>query len=216
MKYVARVLTAMVAAAVFPVFFLLPMLKARYSVILAGENELTLSLKEMLFSGDGQLPFGKLFELDAVQPLKPAVIALCTLLALALAVMLILVLCSLLSSRYAVTAGLSGAGTILMLCALIPMHMVSTILTDGTIPIGTLLAQLQETGAANIGALSLLQSAPSIADVAVQIKSVGFGTAYYLSLLIMILLLAWGVANMVIEIGAKKRPARRPVHKKKK
>lgn len=49
MKYVARVLTAMVAAAVFPVFFLLPLLKARYSVILAGENELTLSLKEMLF-----------------------------------------------------------------------------------------------------------------------------------------------------------------------
>ena len=34
MKYAARVLTAMVAAAAFPVFFLAPLLKLRYSVIL--------------------------------------------------------------------------------------------------------------------------------------------------------------------------------------
>ena len=51
MKYAARVLTAMVAAAAFPVFFLAPLLKLRYSVILAGENELALSLKEIFFSG---------------------------------------------------------------------------------------------------------------------------------------------------------------------
>lgn len=215
MKYVARVLTAMVAAAVFPVFFLAPLLKLRYSVILAGENELVLSLKEILFSGDGQLPADKLFALDAMLPLKPAIIALCILLALALAVVLILVICSLLSSRYAVTASLSGIGTIFMLCALIPMHRVSTMLTDGSVPIGTLLAQLQETGVANAGVLSLLQSAPSIADAAVQIQSVGFGTAYYLSLLVMILLLVWGLANMAIEIGAEKRPPHRPVSKKK-
>ena len=137
------------------------------------------------------------------------------LLALALAVVLILVICSLLSSRYAATAGLSGIGAIFMLCALIPMHRVSTMLTDGSIPIGTLLAQLQETGAANAGILSLLQGAPSIADVAVQIQSVGFGAAYYLSLLIMILLLVWGLANMAIEIGAEKRPPRRLAPKKK-
>ena len=148
MKYAARVLTAMVAAAAFPVFFLAPLLKLRYSVILAGESELALSLKEIFFSGDGQLPADKLFALDAMQPLKPAIIALCILLALALAVVLILVICSLLSSRYAATAGLSGIGAIFMLCALIPMHRVSTMLTDGSIPIGTLLAQLQETGAA--------------------------------------------------------------------
>ena len=215
MKYAARVLTAMVAAAAFPVFFLAPLLKLRYSVILAGESELALSLKEIFFSGDGQLPTDKLFALDAMQPLKPAIIALCILLALALAVVLILVICSLLSSRYAATAGLSGIGAIFMLCALIPMHRVSTMLTDGSIPIGTLLAQLQETGAANAGILSLLQGAPSIADVAVQIQSVGFGAAYYLSLLIMILLLVWGLANMAIEIGAEKRPPRRLAAKKK-
>lgn len=213
MKYAARVLTAMVAAAAFPVFFLAPLLKLRYSVILAGESELALSLKEIFFSGDGQLPADKLFALDAMQPLKPAIIALCIL--LALAVVLILVICSLLSSRYAATAGLSGIGAIFMLCALIPMHRVSTMLTDGSIPIGTLLAQLQETGAANAGILSLLQGAPSIADVAVQIQSVGFGAAYYLSLLIMILLLVWGLANMAIEIGAEKRPPRRLAPKKK-
>ena len=57
------------------------------------------------------------------------IIALCILLALALAVVLILVICSLLSSRYAATAGLSGIGAIFMLCALIPMHRVSTMLT---------------------------------------------------------------------------------------
>lgn len=85
MKYAARVLTAMVAAAAFPVFFLAPLLKLRYSVILAGESELALSLKEIFFSGDGQLPADKLFALDAMQPLKPAIIALCILLALALA-----------------------------------------------------------------------------------------------------------------------------------
>ena len=45
MKYAARVLTAMVAAAAFPVFFLAPLLKLRYSVILAGESELALSRK---------------------------------------------------------------------------------------------------------------------------------------------------------------------------
>lgn len=45
-----------------------------------------------------------------MHPLKPAIIALCILLALALAVVLILVICSLLSSRYAATAGLSGIG----------------------------------------------------------------------------------------------------------
>ena len=50
MKYAARVLTAMVAAAAFPVFFLAPLLKLRYSVILAGESELALSLKEIFFS----------------------------------------------------------------------------------------------------------------------------------------------------------------------
>ena len=79
MKYAARVLTAMVAAAAFPVFFLAPLLKLRYSVILAGESELALSLKEIFFSGDGQLPADKLFALDAMQPLKPAIIALCIL-----------------------------------------------------------------------------------------------------------------------------------------
>ena len=77
MKYAARVLTAMVAAAAFPVFFLAPLLKLRYSVILAGENELALSLKEIFFSGDGQLPADKLFALDAMQPLKPAVHPAC-------------------------------------------------------------------------------------------------------------------------------------------
>lgn len=71
MKYAARVLTAMVAAAAFPVFFLAPLLKLRYSVILAGESELALSLKEIFFSGDGQLPTDKLFALDAMQPLNP-------------------------------------------------------------------------------------------------------------------------------------------------
>ena len=77
-------------------------------------------------------------------------------------------------------------------------------LTDGSIPIGTLLAQLQETGAANAGILSLLQGAPSIADVAVQIQSVGFGAAYYLSLLIMILLLVWGLAIWRLKSAQRK------------
>ena len=49
MKYAARVLTAMVAAAAFLCFSWSPLLKLRYSVILAGENELALSLKEILF-----------------------------------------------------------------------------------------------------------------------------------------------------------------------
>lgn len=53
MKYAARVLTAMVAAAAFPVFFLAPLLKLRYSVILAGESELALSLKEIFFPAMG-------------------------------------------------------------------------------------------------------------------------------------------------------------------
>ncbi len=216
MKYVYRVLTAIAAAAIFPVFLFAPLLRLVYSVILTGESELTLSLKDMFFSGGEQLQTEKLLSLDAVQPLKPAVTALCILLSLALAAALAIVICSLLSDRYAVMAGLSGAGTILLLCALIPMRAVSAMLTDGTVSIGTLLAQLQETGAANTGILSLLQSAPSIADLAVQIKSVGFGAAYDLSLFLMILLLGWGVANVVIGIGEQKKPVRRAKHTKKK
>lgn len=216
MKYVTRILTAIAAAAIFPAFFFAPLLRLVYSVILTGESELTLSLKDMFFSGGEQPQTEKLLSLDAVQPLKPAVTALCILLSLALAAALAIVICSLLSDRYAVMAGLSGAGTILLLCALIPMRAVSAMLTDGTVSIGTLLAQLQETGAANTGILSLLQSAPSIADLAVQIKSVGFGAAYDLSLFLMILLLVWGVANVVIGIGEQKKPVRRAKHTKKK
>lgn len=216
MKYVYRILTAVAAAAIFPVFFFAPLLRLAYSVILTGESELTLSLKEMLFSGEEQLPLGKLFSLDAVQPLKPAVIALCVLLALALAVALAILIFSLCSDRYAVTAGMAGAGSLLLLCALIPMNAVSTMLTDGTVSIGALLAQLQEAGVANNGILSLLQSAPSIADLAVQIKSVGFGAAFYLALFLMILLCVWGVAHVVIGIGEEKKPRRKPIHQKKK
>lgn len=216
MKYVYRVLTAIAAAAIFPVFLFAPLLRLVYSVILTGESELTLSLKDMLFSGGEQLQTEKLLSLDAVQPLKPAVTALCILLLLALAAALVIVIFSLCSDRYAITAGLSGVGMALLLLALIPMHSISTMLTDGTVSIGTLLSQLQETGAANTGILSLLQSAPSIADLAVQIKSVGFGAAYYGSLLLMILLLIWSIAHVVISIGENKKPPRRTVHQKKK
>ncbi len=216
MKYVYRVLTAIAAAAIFPVFLFAPLLRLVYSVILTGESELTLSLKDILFSGGEQLQTEKLLSLDAVQPLKPAVTALCILLSLSLAAALMIVIFSLCSDRYAITAGLSGVGTALLLCALIPMHSISTMLTDGTVSIGTLLSQLQETGAANTGILSLLQSAPSIADLAVQIKSVGFGAAYYSSLLLMILLLVWSIAHVVISIGENKKPLRRTVHQKRK
>lgn len=216
MKYVYRVLTAIAAAAIFPVFLFAPLLRLVYFIILTGESELTLSLKDMLFSGGEQLPMEKLFSLDAIQPLKPAVTALYILLLLALAAALVIVIFSLCSDRYAITAGLSGVGTTLLLCALIPMHSITTMLTDGTVSIGTLLSQLQETGAANTGILSLLQSAPSIADLAVQIKSVGFGAAYYGSLLLMILLLVWSIAHVVISIGEDKKPPRRMVHQKKK
>ncbi|MBS5873603.1 MAG: hypothetical protein KIC46_05740 [Clostridiales bacterium] len=216
MKYVYRVLTAIAAAAIFPVFLFAPLLRLVYSVILTGESELTLSLKDMLFSGGNQLQTEKLLSLDAVQPLKPAVTALCILLSLSLAAALVIVIFSLCSDRYAITTGLSGVGTALLLCALIPMHSISTMLTDGTVSIGTLLSQLQETGAANTGILSLLQSAPSIADLAVQIKSVGFGAAYYGSLLLMILLMIWSIAHVVISIGENKKPPRRTVHQKKK
>lgn len=216
MKYVYRVLTAIAAAAIFPVFLFAPLLRLVYSVILTGESELTLSLKDMLFSGGDQLQTEKLLSLDAVQPLKPAVTALCILLSLSLAAALVIVIFSLCSDRYAITTGLSGVGTALLLCALIPMHSISTMLTDGTVSIGTLLSQLQETGAANTGILSLLQSAPSIADLAVQIKSVGFGAAYYGSLLLMILLMIWSIAHVVISIGENKKPPRRTVHQKKK
>lgn len=216
MKYVYRVLTAIAAAAIFPVFLFAPLLRLVYSVILTGESELTLSLKDMLFSGGEQLQTEKLLSLDAVQPLKPAVTALCILLSLSLAAALVIVIFSLCSDRYAITTGLSGVGTALLLCALIPMHSISTMLTDGTVSIGTLLSQLQETGAANTGILSLLQSAPSIADLAVQIKSVGFGAAYYSSLLLMILLLVWSIAHVVISIGENKKPLRRTVHQKRK
>lgn len=216
MKYVYRVLTAIAAAAIFPVFLFAPLLRLVYSVILTGESELTLSLKDMLFSGGDQLQTEKLLSLDAVQPLKPAVTALCILLSLSLAAALVIVIFSLCSDRYAITTGLSGVGTALLLCALIPMHSISTMLTDGTVSIGTLLSQLQETGAAKTGILSLLQSAPSIADLAVQIKSVGFGAAYYSSLLLMILLLVWSIAHVVISIGENKKPLRRTVHQKRK
>lgn len=216
MKYVYRVLTAIAAAAIFPVFLFAPLLRLVYSVILTGESELTLSLKDMLFSGGDQLQTEKLLSLDAVQPLKPAVTALCILLSLSLAAALVIVIFSLCSDRYAITTGLSGVGTALLLCALIPMHSISTMLTDGTVSIGTLLSQLQETGAANTGILSLLQSAPSIADLAVQIKSVGFGAAYYSSLLLMILLLVWSIAHVIISIGENKKPLRRTVHRKRK
>lgn len=216
MKYVYRVLTAIAAAAIFPVFLFAPLLRLVYSVILTGESELTLSLKDMLFSGGEQLQTEKLLSLDAVQPLKPAVTALYILLLLALAAALVIVIFSLCSDRYAITAGLSGVGMALLLFALIPMHSISTMLTDGTVSIGTLLSQLQETGAANTGILSLLQSAPSIADLAVQIKSVGFGAAYYGSLLLMILLMIWSIAHVVISIGENKKPPRRTVHQKKK
>lgn len=216
MKYVYRVLTAIAASAIFPVFLFAPLLRLVYSVILTGESELTLSLKDMLFSGGEQLQTEKLLSLDAVQPLKPAVTALYILLLLALAAALVIVIFSLCSDRYAITAGLSGVGMALLLFALIPMHSISTMLTDGTVSIGTLLSQLQETGAANTGILSLLQSAPSIADLAVQIKSVGFGAAYYGSLLLMILLLIWSIAHVVISIGENKKPPRRTVHQKKK
>lgn len=216
MKYVYRVLTAIAAAAIFPVFLFAPLLRLVYSVILTGESELTLSLKDILFSGGDQLQTEKLLSLDAVQPLKPAVTALCILLLLALAAALVIVIFSLCSDRYAITAGLSGVGMALLLFALIPMHSIATMLTDGTVSIGTLLSQLQETGAANTGILSLLQSAPSIADLAVQIKSVGFGAAYYGSLLLMILLLIWSIAHVVISIGENKNPPRRTVHQKKK
>lgn len=216
MKYVYRVLTAIAAAAIFPVFLFAPLLRLVYSVILTGESELTLSLKDMLFSGGDQLQTEKLLSLDAVQPLKPAVTALCILLLLSLAAALVIVIFSLCSDRYAIMTGLSGVGTALLLCALIPMHSISTMLTDGTVSIGTLLSQLQETGAANTGILSLLQSAPSIADLAVQIKSVGFGAAYYSSLLLMILLLVWSIAHVVISIGENKKPLRRTVHQKRK
>lgn len=216
MKYVYRVLTAIAAAAIFPVFLFAPLLRLVYSVILTGESELTLSLKDMLFSGGEQLQTEKLLSLDAVQPLKPAVTSLCILLLLALAAALVIAIFSLCSDRYAITAGLSGVGMALLLFALIPMHSISTMLTDGTVSIGTLLSQLQETGAANTGILSLLQSAPSIADLAVQIKSVGFGAAYYGSLLLMILLLIWSIAHVVISIGENKKPPRRTVHQKKK
>lgn len=216
MKYVYRVLTAIAAAAIFPVFLFAPLLRLVYSVILTGESELTLSLKDILFSGGEQLQTEKLLSLDAVQPLKPAVTALCILLSLSLAAALMIVIFSLCSDRYAITTGLSGVGTALLLCALIPMHSISTMLTDGTVSIGTLLSQLQETGAANTGILSLLQSAPSIADLAVQIKSVGFGAAYYGSLLLMILLMIWSIAHVVISIGENKKPPRRTVHQKKK
>ena len=173
-------------------------------------------MKDILFSGGEQLQTEKLLSLDAVQPLKPAVTALCILLLLALAAALVIVIFSLCSDRYAITAGLTGVGMALLLFALIPMHSISTMLTDGTVSIGTLLSQLQETGAANTGILSLLQSAPSIADLAVQIKSVGFGAAYYGSLLLMILLLIWSIAHVVISIGENKKPPRRTVHQKKK
>lgn len=216
MKYVYRVLTAIAAAAIFPVFLFAPLLRLVYSVILTGESELTLSLKDILFSGGEQLQTEKLLSLDAVQPLKPAVTALCILLSLSLAAALVIVIFSLCSDRYAITAGLSGVGMALLLFALIPMHSISTMLTDGTVSIGTLLSQLQETGAANTGILSLLQSAPSIADLAVQIKSVGFGAAYYGSLLLMILLMIWSIAHVVISIGENKKPPRRTVHQKKK
>lgn len=216
MKYVYRVLTAIAAAAIFPVFLFAPLLRLVYSVILTGESELTLSLKDMLFSGGEQLQTEKLLSLDAVQPLKPAVTALYILLLLALAAALVIVIFSLCSDRYAITAGLSGVGMALLLFALIPMHSISTMLTDGTVSIGTLLSQLQETGAANTGILSLLQSAPSIADLAVQIKSVGFGAAYYGSLLLMILLMIWSIAHVVISIGENKKTPRRTVHQKKK
>lgn len=216
MKYVYRVLTAIAAAAIFPVFLFAPLLRLVYSVILTGESELTLSLKDILFSGGEQLQTEKLLSLDAVQPLKPAVTALCILLSLSLAAALVIVIFSLCSDRYAITAGLSGVGMALLLFALIPMHSIATMLTDGTVSIGTLLSQLQETGAANTGILSLLQSAPSIADLAVQIKSVGFGAAYYSSLLLMILLLVWSIAHVVISIGENKKPLRRTVHQKRK
>ena len=216
MKYVYRVLTAIAAAAIFPVFLFAPLLRLVYSVILTGESELTLSLKDMLFSGGEQLQTEKLLSLDAVQPLKPAVTALYILLLLALAAALVIVIFSLCSDRYAITAGLSGVGMALLLFALIPMHSISTMLTHGTVSIGTLLSQLQATGAANTGILSLLQSAPSIADLAVQIKSVGFGAAYYGSLLLMILLMIWSIAHVVISIGENKKPPRRTVHQKKK
>lgn len=216
MKYVYRILTAIAAAAIFPVFFFAPLLRLAYSVILTGESELSLSLKEMFFSGGERLPLGQLFSLDAVQPLRPAVIALCILLALALAVALAILIFSLCSDRYAVTAGMAGIGSLLLLCALIPMNAISGMLTDGTVSIGTLLAQLQETGSANLGLLSLLQSAPSIADLAVQIQSLRFGAAFYLTLVLMILLCIWGVAHVAIGIGEEKKPARKPLHKKKK
>lgn len=216
MKYVYRALTAAAAAAIFPIFIFAPLLRLSYSVILTGDSELTLCLKDLFFSGGQQLPLGQLAGLDAVQPLKPSVTALCILLAMALAVALAIVVFALCSDRYAVTAGLAGAGSLLLLCALIPMNAVSTMLTDGTVSIGTLLAQLQETGVANSGMLSLLQSAPSIADVAVQIKSVGFAAAFYLALFLMILLCVWCAAHVLIGIGEEKKPIRKPVHKKKK
>lgn len=214
MKYVYRVLTAIAAAAIFPVFFLAPLLRLTYSVILTGESELVLSLKDLFFAGDEQMQLGTLTSLDAVQPLKPAVTALCILLALALAVAFSILVFSLLSDRYVITAGMSGAGALLLLFAQIPMGKISAMLTDGTISIGTLLAQLQETGAANTGILSFLQGAPSIADVAMQIISAGFGAAYYLALALMILLCVWCAAHVVIVIGEEQKPVRRIVHKK--
>lgn len=214
MKYVYRVLTAIAAAAIFPVFFLAPLLRLTYSVILTGESELALSLKDLFFAGDEQMQLGTLSSLDAVQPLKPAVTALCILLALALAVAFAILVFSLLSDRYVITAGMSGAGALLLLFAQLPMGKISAMLTDGTISIGTLLAQLQEAGAANTGILAFLQGAPSIADLAMQVISAGFGAAYYLALALMILLCVWCAAHVVIVIGEEQRPVRRIVHKK--
>ncbi len=219
MDYVYRALTAVAAAAIFPVFFLAPLLRISYSVILMGASEIPICLKDLLFMQEGSLRPDALFHLEALAPLKPALAALGVLLALALVAALAIVVVSLCCDRYAITLCIAGAGTVLLLGALVPLRTASAMLADGTISIGALLSQVQEAGVLpdSIEGISssLLQTASSLADLAVQEIALHFGAGYYGALLLMGFLLLWGAAHVSIRIGEEKRPARRAPHKRK-
>ena len=218
-RYGYRAVAAIVAAAIFPVFFLAPLMRISYSVLLMGESELTISLRDLLFAQGGALQPEVLLGLEALAPLKPTLAALSALLVLALAAALATVIASLCCGRYAATLCIAGAGTASLLGALIPLHTASAMLADGTVSIGTLLSQVQETGVLpdSIGGISssLLQNASSLADLAVQEIALHFDAGYYGALLLMAFLLFWSGTHLLIGIGEGRQPAHRAAHKRK-
>ena len=200
MKYVFRVVSAILALCVIPAAYFLSFVQFVFSAVVANVGD-DFSIKEIFeqffdkssplygLLGNG----GEMLANASVKTLMPAGITFLSFFALALVLSLVIFFFALFSNKHILITSLGGAGFISVMAMYIAFGRLVTPLLDGTIQVNDFL---------NVGMLGFLINS------VVKIEVLKLTSATLIMAVIFALIVIWGLAFMLTEDESEKKQRR--------